>query len=102
MTSDERTELIDQSEGRILIDRPVLRQDEIEQNRFVPEIPTKKERAKGCLNDRLKDIFPPIRWVPSYKVNYIPGDLISGMTVSMIRLPQVNGNTIFISERMTS
>lgn len=89
MSIGEETELIDASSARIVINRPLLRQDEVDEHRFIPATPNKQQLVKGCVNNRLKDLFPPLQWIPKYKKQYLPGDIISGMTVSMIRLPQV-------------
>lgn len=65
-----------------------LSQIEIEESRYHEKESTKSEIVKGCLSDRASDIFPPAKWVPNYKMNFLTGDIISGITVSMIRLPQ--------------
>jgi hypothetical protein len=67
-----------------------LSQIEIEESRYHEKESTKSEIVKGCLSDRASDIFPPAKWVPNYKMNFLTGDIISGITVSMIRLPQVH------------
>ena len=85
---DEDQELL-HKRARILIDRPHLTPSDLE-IRKPNSIKEKSvgQKVKGCFSDRFQNFFPPLKWVPKYKMNYLAGDLISGMTVSMIRLPQ--------------
>ena len=85
---DEGQELL-HKRARILIDRPHLTPSDLEIRKpdFVKE-KSVGQSVKGCFSDRFQNLFPPLKWIPRYKMNYLAGDLISGMTVSMIRLPQ--------------
>ena len=75
----------------IEIRRRILNVDEIDSNRHVPEKEPNSRKAANYFKNFASNIFPPIKWLPLYRKVYLPGDIISGLTVSMIRLPQVNG-----------
>lgn len=46
----------------------------------------------GCV----KDMFPVLNWLPKYSIKSdLPGDLISGLTVAVMHIPQ--GEYIFLS-----
>ena len=75
----------------IEIRRRILNVDEIDSTRHVPEKEPNSRKAANYFKNFASNIFPPIKWLPLYRKVYLPGDIISGLTVSMIRLPQVNG-----------
>ena len=75
----------------IEIRRRILNVDEIDSNRHVPKKEPNSRKAANYFKNFASNIFPPIKWLPLYRKVYLPGDIISGLTVSMIRLPQVNG-----------
>ena len=75
----------------IEIRRRILNVDEIDSNRHEPESLPRSRIAVNYFANFGSNIFPPIKWLPLYRKVYLPGDVISGLTVSMIRLPQVNG-----------
>ena len=75
----------------IEIRRRILNVDEIDSNRHVPEKEPNSRKAANYFKNFASNIFPPIKWLPQYRKVYLPSDIISGLTVSMIRLPQVNG-----------
>ena len=79
------------NEPEIEIRRRILNVDEIDSNRHVPEKEPNSRKAANYIKNFSSNIFPPIKWLPLYRKVYLPGDIISGLTVSMIRLPQVNG-----------
>ena len=80
----------------IEIRRRILNVDEIDSNRHVPEKEPNSRKAANYFKNFASNIFPPIKWLPLYRKVYLPGDIISGLTVSMIRLPQVNGINFII------
>ena len=80
----------------IEIRRRILNVDEIDSNRHVPEKEPNSRKAANYFKNFASNIFPPIKWFPLYRKVYLPGDIISGLTVSMIRLPQVNGINFII------
>ena len=84
-------------EPEIEIRRRILNVDEIDSNRHVPEKEPNSRKAANYFKNFASNIFPPIKWLPLYRKVYLPGDIISGLTVSMIRLPQVNGIHLYIS-----
>ena len=61
-----------------------------------PKRQTTGEQLSNYCSTFINDIFPPIKWIRTYKKQYLPGDIISGLTVSMIRLPQVRDNLLLI------
>ena len=75
----------------IEIRRRILNVDEIDSNRHVPEKEPNSRKVANYFKNFGSNIFPPIKWLPLYRKVYLPGDILSGLTVSMIRLPQVNG-----------
>ena len=80
----------------IEIRRRILNVDEIDSNRHVQEKEPNSRKAANYFKNFASNIFPPIKWLPLYRKVYLPGDIISGLTVSMIRLPQVNGISFII------
>ena len=75
--------------SEIEIRRRPISVEEVEASRYVTPEPTNAERLRQYGQSFLGSLFPPIKWLRSYKKKYLPGDIISGLTVSMIRLPQV-------------
>ena len=75
--------------SEIEIRRRPISVEEVNASRHVPPEPTNTERLLQYGQSFLGSLFPPIKWLKSYKKKYLPGDIISGLTVSMIRLPQV-------------
>jgi len=88
MGSKEELHLLSRPAGRIVIDRDEIDQADVDELRFVAPSVSKKERLVGCGKTLVGDLFPPAKWLPKYQKSFLPGDLISGMTVAMIRLPQ--------------
>lgn len=43
----------------------------------------------GIRRKALKEVFPIIKWLPSYKPVWIVHDLIAGIVVGVVALPQV-------------
>merc|ERR1712130_94441 len=86
--SKEELHLLSRPAGRIVIDRDEIDQADVDELRFVAPSVSKKERLVGCGKTLVGDLFPPAKWLPKYQKSFLPGDLISGMTVAMIRLPQ--------------
>jgi hypothetical protein len=74
---------------RVKIDREIFSQDRIDDAEYKPEPSPLSSQIKGYFSGLGKNLFPPIDWVPNYKKEYVLGDIISGLTVAMIRLPQV-------------
>ena len=93
MGSKEELQLLSRPAGRIVIDRDVIEQAEIDELRQIVPSVSKKERFVGCGKTLVADLFPPAKWLPKYERSFLPGDLISGMTVAMIRLPQGHRNS---------
>ena len=65
--------------------------DAVNQSRHSSPRDSLTKSASNYARSFLGSLFPPVDWVRSYKKRYLPGDVISGLTVSMIRLPQVIG-----------
>lgn len=84
----ESTNLINRNNRRLIIDRDVFSQEIVEDSSFIPQPIPASEIAKKYLLNILQNIFPPMKWVPRYRKRFLTGDIISGLTVSMIRLPQ--------------
>eukprot|EP00656_Telonema_subtile_P026346 TRINITY_DN2831_c0_g4_i1.p1 TRINITY_DN2831_c0_g4~~TRINITY_DN2831_c0_g4_i1.p1 ORF type:complete len:745 (-),score=197.60 TRINITY_DN2831_c0_g4_i1:176-2410(-) len=69
----------------------VLELDEVERRTFGEE-----DREESCgsnigwlrLNKTAKKFFPPLQWVPVYSSTDLKGDLISGITVGCMLVPQ--------------
>lgn len=38
----------------------------------------------------LQYVFPILEWVPNYKLNLLTGDLIAGLTIASLAIPQVH------------
>jgi len=62
--------------------------DAVNQSRHSSPRDSLTKSASNYARSFLGSLFPPVDWVRSYKKRYLPGDVISGLTVSMIRLPQ--------------
>ena len=78
-------------EPEVNIRRRILNDDVIDEHRPKRMTSSKSAVMTSYVKSFLKNIFPPADWIRSYRKSYLPGDVISGLTVSMIRLPQVNG-----------
>ena len=74
---------------RVKIDREIFSQEKIDDAEYKPEPSLLSSQIKGYFAGLGKNLLPPIDWVPNYKKEYVVGDVISGLTVAMIRLPQV-------------
>ena len=74
---------------RIKIERDIFSQEEIDDAQFSPEPELLSSQIKDYFYGLGRNLFPPLEWVPKYKKQYVIGDVISGLTVAMIRLPQV-------------
>jgi SulP family sulfate permease len=37
--------------------------------------------------ERVKDIFPPLRWLATYEAAWLPGDLVAGVTLAAYAIP---------------
>lgn len=39
----------------------------------------------------LLSVLPVLQWLPNYKLSYLTGDIIAGLTIASLAVPQVSG-----------
>lgn len=45
----------------------------------------------------MKSVFPFLDWLPKYRIKKdLPGDLIGGLTVGIVHIPQGTNNYVFL------
>ena len=94
---------------RININRPAYSEEEFQQTYqettkeppSVPKLLRKKLSSCTCTKKDLKNIitgfFPVLKWLPEYDVkSQLVGDVMSGFTVGILRLPQGKFDFSFI------
>jgi len=74
--------------------------DEIKLRQLYQYVPNDKFKIKNKLKEKLKcqkktffsfflGLFPILKWLPNYSVkNFLPGDIIGGLTTAVVRIPQ--------------
>ena len=54
------------------------------------EIDHNKKHAYAFIKQYLADLLPIINWLPRYNRGWLMGDIIAGVTVGIVVIPQVN------------
>ena len=64
----------------------------VKQLLVIDDDPFRKYRGKSTF-DRVKlglfTIFPIFEWLSTYKLSYLPGDIVGGLTIASLAVPQV-------------
>ncbi|KAG5717290.1 putative sulfate transporter, partial [Termitomyces sp. T112] len=71
-----------------LLDRVTARDDEYSSDRSSVLEFSKRDLNQSTLVKRVKYYIPSFAWIPSYSTTFIGGDLLAGLTVASILIPQ--------------
>ena len=52
-----------------------------------PDVKTLSTLLKQVMNDRIRQRFPILDWLPGYKLNYLKGDAVAGITLAFFVIP---------------
>ena len=68
----------------------------VKQLLVIDDDPFRKYRGKSTF-ERVKlglfTIFPILEWISTYKLSYLPGDIVGGLTIASLAVPQVRLST---------
>ena len=65
----------------------------VKQLLVIDDDPFRKYRGKSAVEKvklGLFTIFPILDWLSTYKLSYLPGDIVGGLTIASLAVPQVS------------